>query len=697
MRWKWIIGVTAAVVIVLLIVVYIIVASYDFNKLKPQIAKAVKDATGRELTLGGNLDLKIGFHPSLQTQNVAFQNAPWGSQPQMATVKQFEVQVSLLPLISGDIKLKRLILIEPEILIEINKAGKSNLEFEVPDTSTTQSEQTKGGAEKLPIISFEKAQIQNGILKIKDDRTNRSQTVKLVRLALEGAGFGSPADIDLEGDYNNIPFKVSGSLGSVRALMDSAKPWPIEITARAFESDVSLAGYIKDPLSLQGIDVNLKVQGENLANFEKITGNPLPVKGPFNVAGHLTAPTLENFKISDITILLGESRINGEIALNQKSPRPQINANFQFSKLDLRALIKQNNAGSKKEIKNKKSKNKSNKVFSAEPFDLQALQSVDAVLSFRADQILTHRTALDNFQLDLSLENGHLRLAPLNAGIGGGNLSGSLDLSAKGNLANLTTTIIAKKLNLGSMLKELEISETIEGILDLDIDLKGQGNSTSALMAGLNGDVIAILSEGKMPVKYINLVGVDITTSFLKLINPLEKKIARATINCVVCDFNIKNGMAKSDVLMIDDPEKTLLGTGTINLKTEELDFGIHTKPKEGIGTKDTGKISVSLSEITKPFKLGGTLANPSLGISRERTLKSIGLALLGPAGWASLFISGSSANDNPCAAAMRIAGKGTPETKTQAGSEKKQKETSKTKEEGLGSKIKGLFSKPKE
>jgi len=137
MRWKWIIGVTAAVVIVLLIVVYIIVASYDFNKLKPQIAKAVKDATGRELTLGGNLDLKIGFHPSLQTQNVAFQNAPWGSQPQMATVKQFEVQVSLLPLISGDIKLKRLILIEPEILIEINKAGKSNLEFEVPDTSTT--------------------------------------------------------------------------------------------------------------------------------------------------------------------------------------------------------------------------------------------------------------------------------------------------------------------------------------------------------------------------------------------------------------------------------------------------------------------------------------------------------------------------------------------------------------------------------
>ena len=43
-------------------------------------------------------------------------------------------------------------------------------------------------------------------------------------------------------------------------------------------------------------------------------------------------------------------------------------------------------------------------------------------------------------------------------------------------------------------------------------------------MAGLNGDVVAILSEGQMPVKYLNLVGADITTSLLKLVNPLEKK-----------------------------------------------------------------------------------------------------------------------------------------------------------------------------
>ena len=450
-------------------------------------------------------------------------------------------------------------------------------------------------------------------------------------------------------------------------------------------------------MAVEGIDFKLAAKGPDLANFQQITGEPLPVKGPFDVAGHLTAPTLESFKISDIAILLGESRISGEIALNQKSPRSQIDAKFHSQKLDLRPFLKQDSSDSKTETKPKKSDTKSNKVFSAEPFDLQALNQVDAVLSFRADQILTHRIALDKFQIDLSLKDGHLIVKPLTTNVGGGALSSSLDLLAKGNHANLTTKITAKKINLGEMLKKLEISQGLDGILDLNINLKGQGKSVAALMAGLNGDVVAILTESELPVEYLNLVGADLTTSLMKMVNPFGKKIERAQINCAVSDFNIKDGLAKSDVLMIDDPDKTLLGTGSINLKTEALDFGIHTQPKEGIGTKETGKVSLSLSALLKPFELGGTLANPSLGISPERTVKTVVSALLGPGSFASLFISVSSGKENPCAEALKIAGEGTPKTPVKSGKEKEQKGASEKKKEGLGSKIKNLFSTPKE
>ncbi|MDH3827098.1 MAG: hypothetical protein OET21_06765 [Desulfobacterales bacterium] len=144
---------------------------------------------------------------------------------------------------------------------------------------------------------------------------------------------------------------------------------------------------------------------------------------------------------------------------------------------------------------------------------------------------------------------------------------------------------------------------------------------------------------------------------------------------------------------MIDDPEKTLLSAGTVNFKTEALDFGIHTKPKGGIGTKETGKVSVSLGAITKPFKLGGTLAKPSLDISPERAAKTLASALVGSGSLASLFVSVSSGKENPCAEAFKIAGEGTPKTPAKSGKEKEQKGASEKKKEGLGTKIKNLFN----
>jgi hypothetical protein len=175
-------------------------------------------------------------------------------------------------------------------------------------------------------------------------------------------------------------------------------------------------------------------------------------------------------------------------------------------------------------------------------------------------------------------------------------------------------------------------------------------------------------------------VGADLKTSLTRLVNPFKEKIDRNLINCAVLDFNIIDGMAKSDIIMIDDPHKTLFSGGVINLKTEALDFDIQTKPKKGVGTKRTGKFNLSLRELTKQFKLSGTLAEPSLKINKTRTTKTTGTILLGPAGWASLLVSRESGKQTSCEVALEIAGKGTPETKTTSGKEKRQKDTSKKK-----------------
>ena len=50
--------VSCASIVVLVVAVYVILSSYNYNGLKPEIIRAVKDDTGRELTLGGNMNIQ---------------------------------------------------------------------------------------------------------------------------------------------------------------------------------------------------------------------------------------------------------------------------------------------------------------------------------------------------------------------------------------------------------------------------------------------------------------------------------------------------------------------------------------------------------------------------------------------------------------------------------------------------------------
>ena len=132
----------------------------------------------------------------------------------------------------------------------------------------------------------------------------------------------------------------------------------------------------------------------------------------------------------------------------------------------------------------------------------------------------------------------------------------------------------------------------------------------------------------------------------------------------------------------------TVVGEGDINLRTEALDLGVTPEPKEGVGADNVASVNISLKEFTKPFRLKGTLAHPSLGIDPTETVLTFGktlgnIALFGPAGLATSFVSGKFGENHPCAKSLAALG----DTEKAA----KEKESG-----GIGSKIKNLFSKPK-
>jgi uncharacterized protein involved in outer membrane biogenesis len=129
MRWKFV-AISLLVIAVLLPATgYLFLRTRDFNRYKDVIANALKDATGRELSLEGDVDLKISFWPALVVTNVALANTPWGSQPEMIRIHRIEARVSLLRLLMGNVDLKQMAILGVDMVLETDAAGLGNWEF----------------------------------------------------------------------------------------------------------------------------------------------------------------------------------------------------------------------------------------------------------------------------------------------------------------------------------------------------------------------------------------------------------------------------------------------------------------------------------------------------------------------------------------------------------------------------------------
>ena len=135
MRWKWIAGTVFFLIIALMAAIYVFLYTFDYNKLKPRIARMVKDATGRELNIGGEIDLAIGLFPALVVTDITFANASWGSQPQMIKMDKLQAQVRLLPLLTKDVELSKIALAGVAVLLETKPDGQGNWEFPADESA----------------------------------------------------------------------------------------------------------------------------------------------------------------------------------------------------------------------------------------------------------------------------------------------------------------------------------------------------------------------------------------------------------------------------------------------------------------------------------------------------------------------------------------------------------------------------------
>ena len=124
---KLLIGV-AAIGVLLTAAVLIAPSFVDWNAHKQEITALVREATGRNLTIRGNIDVTILPSPALRVEDMRLSSVEGAVSPEMVRLPEARIGFALAPLLEG--RLATVVtLVRPTVNLEKLKDGRVNWDF----------------------------------------------------------------------------------------------------------------------------------------------------------------------------------------------------------------------------------------------------------------------------------------------------------------------------------------------------------------------------------------------------------------------------------------------------------------------------------------------------------------------------------------------------------------------------------------
>ena len=145
----------AAIVVLLIAAVFIVPSVIDWKSYEPEIAKAVRDATGRELQIDGEISVSL-LPLAISIGEFRLSNAPGMATPEMISVAGIDVKLAWFPLIGRSVVVESLVIREPAIFLEVDETGRPNWLFEPAAPAAPAPSEGEAG---LPISGLELADV----------------------------------------------------------------------------------------------------------------------------------------------------------------------------------------------------------------------------------------------------------------------------------------------------------------------------------------------------------------------------------------------------------------------------------------------------------------------------------------------------------------------------------------------------------
>ncbi len=644
MKIKWILTGLVALVAAVAVAAVAILSTMELEDLRGVIEAQAEDATGRELKVAGAIDLEISLTPAITVQDVSFANAAWGSRAEMVSVRRFELEVALLPLLSGDIRVKRLIVVEPDVLLETDKKGRGNWDLEAfaEETEKKAEEAAEEAGKAADWLSFDKVVIRDAVLTYRDGRTGEETRLHLARLEGRAASASAPLEVTIEGAYNDAPFKADGVLGSLDRLLGDG-PFPVKLNAEAGGAALGIDGRIAQPMTGEGIDLRIQLRGRNLADLGALTGTALPPLGPYDLSAQV-AQDGKAYRLTGLTVNIGSSDIAGNATVTLAGARPALSGSFTSGTLDLDDLAPPGADGTEDAAAGAPPKAGGRRfLFTEDPIPFEALKAFDANIKLSVTRLrLPVGLPLSDLALSLTLEEGRLAVKPFSVGFAGGKLAGEVSLDAAKTPPRLSANLSASGIDYGGLLKDLDLTDGVSGSLDAKADLRAAGASLRAIAAGLDGRIEVIGGEGSVRNDLVQAAGAGLT----QMLSGWTEGGSDLRLNCLVVRLPVKGGIAAGETILLDTAAAAVGVTGTVDLRDESLKLRVTPRAKQA-----------SLLSLAVPFLVGGTLASPTVNLDPVGTVvgaaKVAGVFINPLTAGAALILESESGGENPCVAAL--------------------------------------------
>lgn len=606
MRWVYRILGLLVLLIVLGIGGLMLIPSGRIAKLA---AEQFQAATGRAMVISGKVSPTLWPRLGVTTGAVQIANASWSKNGPMLTAKGLDIGIDVMALIHGDIRISKVEVLSPSILLERRKDGHGNWEFQPPSASAAQpaapqAAPAASGSGGMQAFSLDKGIIKNGSVTWIDHATGQAIKLTAIDATLTIPSFTGPAKLDLTAKANGQPIRIAGSLGIFGDFM-AGKVVPAKLTADIGKSKIGFDGNLGTaPVQAQGaLDADL-VDPSALAAILGQAAPALPKGlGRDHVAakGQVTLAKDGSMHLRDGKVTLDSNQMTVAADVTFPKGTPDITAQIDAGALDLSGLTSGGGAAPAKTSGGGSGGGGAAKTvdgWSTAPIDASGLKAVNAEVALSAGSVNLGVAKLGRTRGTVTLKDGRAVVDLKQVSAYGGSITGQAVVNGRSGLstaADLTVSGIAMQ----PLLQDFAGYNRLVGTGDMKMRLQASGNSEAALVQSLSGQ--GSVHFGKGEIRGLDLVGMlrTMNTSYM---GPGSKTI----FDTIGASFTIQKGVLSNNDLTFVAPLLTATGKGTVDIAHRQMNYTVTpTALKKADGT---GGISV-------PLNITGAWAHPKFGL----------------------------------------------------------------------------------